>query len=64
MDGGRQMNGKTSESQTKSACSVKYDLFPVSMKCEICGLEAELWADEEETVCSGCGGIIKRKGKG
>ena len=64
MDGGRQMNGKTPGSQTEPACSVKYDLFPVDMKCKICGLEVELWADEDETVCSGCGGTIRRNGKG
>jgi rRNA maturation endonuclease Nob1 len=58
------MSGKTSEFQTKPACSVKYDHFPVNMNCKMCGLEVELWADEEETVCSGCGGIIKRNGKG
>jgi len=34
------------------------------MKCKICGLEVELWADEDERACSGCGGTIKRNGEG
>jgi rRNA maturation endonuclease Nob1 len=32
--------------------------------CKRCGNEIETWADEEETVCSICGGRIKTTGEG
>lgn len=58
------MNGKTPEFQTKPACSEKYDLFPVTIKCKQCGLDVEMWADEDEALCGRCGEKIKREPKG
>lgn len=58
------MNGKPSGFKERPACSTKYDLFLLSMQCKVCGSEVEIWADEDEAVCSGCGERITNKVKG
>jgi hypothetical protein len=44
-----------------SPCSVKNIPFPEILACPHCGDGTELWSDEEETICQGCGSAVARK---
>ncbi len=49
-----------SEFREKPACSEKYAPVPESMVCSWCGRNIEIWSDEEQATCSGCGETVKR----
>lgn len=34
--------------------------YPEELKCAFCGHMAEIWSDETETACKGCGKTITR----
>ena len=34
---------------------------PEYIACPNCGEEVEIWSDEEEATCDGCGAIVSRK---
>ncbi len=44
----------------KPACAEKYAPLPETFICQGCGREIELWSDEEESACPGCGSRIER----
>lgn len=37
--------------------------YPEEIKCFFCGVTSEIWTDEVETVCKGCGKTISREMK-
>lgn len=39
-------------------CSVKKMPVPQTIVCEQCAVEIEVWSDEDEKACPGCGRII------
>jgi hypothetical protein len=34
--------------------------YPEDLKCVFCGCLSEIWSDEPDTVCKGCGQTITR----
>ncbi|MBF0592743.1 MAG: hypothetical protein HQL02_11720 [Nitrospirae bacterium] len=38
--------------------------FPEPLRCLHCGTHNEIWSDETELTCSGCGKLISREIKG
>jgi hypothetical protein len=37
--------------------------YPEELKCVYCGSVCEIWSDEVETVCKGCGKTLNREMK-
>lgn len=54
------MKERGSPFKEKSLCSVKYSPAPEFITCPRCGVDVELWTDEEETQCIFCGYRIFR----
>jgi hypothetical protein len=44
----------------KPACSIKA-VVPDTVVCSKCNYEKEVWSDEEDPVCRGCGTPLKNK---
>lgn len=49
------MYDRKSEFREKPACSINKALFPVDVICQGCGVEVEIWPDEEDIICQHCG---------
>ena len=57
--GGKPMKDRHLEE--KPACSVQSAPFPTEVLCSECGKETEVWSDEQEAICYGCGTILKNR---
>ncbi len=47
--------------EDRPACSVNKALVPMDITCQGCGLEIEIWSDEDEIICTKCGKPINTK---
>ncbi len=47
--------------EDKPACSVNKALVPVELSCPQCGVEIEIWSDETEVKCNGCGVTVNNE---
>lgn len=46
---------------TKPACAEVNRAFPMDVRCKACGAEVEIWSDEEDPRCPGCGAPLKQE---
>ncbi len=47
----------------KPACSTKNAATPVEVECPHCGNALEIWSDENEILCNGCGKTVTLSGQ-
>ncbi len=45
----------------RPACAEVKRPVPMDLVCEVCGAEVEVWSDEEEPHCPGCGAELKKE---
>ena len=44
----------------KPACSTANASVPLEVECTDCGMSVEVWTDEPDVNCPGCGNIVKK----
>jgi len=43
----------------KPACAEVNKPYPMDVVCSTCGVEVEVWSDEEDPRCPGCGASLR-----